>query len=324
MAVRGVRRDKGPGGTGTDPALAGRIETVRRFNRFYTQRIGVLEEGLLKSPFTLAEARVLYELANRTDPTAAALGRDLGLDAGYLSRILRRFSARGLLAKLPSRRDGRESLLRLTERGRAAFEPLDAGSRAEIGALLAPLGEDGQRRLVEAMRVIEDLLGRPGRPAVPYILRPQRVGDIGWVIARHGTLYAEEYGWDERFEAMVAKVAAGIVERFDPARERWWIAEREGAIVGSVAVVAKSPTVAQLRLLIVEPSARGLGIGNRLVAECLAFARRTGYRKMVLWTNSILLAARHIYEREGFRLVRAEPHHSFGQDLVGEIWERRL
>jgi DNA-binding MarR family transcriptional regulator/GNAT superfamily N-acetyltransferase len=305
-------------------AFDARVAAVRGFNRFYTQRIGVLSEGLLKSRFSLTEARVLYELAHRERPTATALRGDLGLDAGYLSRILRRFEQEGLLTRTPSKDDGRQSLLALTAKGRAAFAPLDARSRQEIGALINSLGQSEQARLVTAMTTIERLLGAPPPNGAPYVLRPHQPGDMGWVVYRHGLLYAQEYGWDERFEALVAEIVAKFIADFDPKKEHCWIAERDGEIVGSVFLVKKSKTVARLRLLLVEPSARGLGLGSRLVEECLRFARQAGYRKITLWTNDILHAARHIYVKAGFRKVGSERHHSFGHHLVGETWELEL
>jgi len=301
-----------------------RIAAVRRFNRFYTKRIGVLHEGLLQSPFPLTEARVLYELALREGVTATELGRELGLDAGYLSRILRRFGERGLIRRTPSRADGRQHHLWLTERGRAAFAPLDQASRAEVGGMLAALSESQQRSLLEAMGTLERLLGSRPAPEPPCVLRRHRPGDMGWIVHRHGLLYAQEYGWDERFEALVAAIVAQFVERYDPRRERCWIGERDGEILGSVFLVKESEQVAKLRLLLVEPRARGLGIGTRLVQECEAFARQAGYRTIRLWTNSVLHAARRIYERAGYRLVQEEPHHSFGHDLIGETWELQL
>ncbi len=306
-----------------------RVEAVRRFNRFYTKQIGVLHEGLLRSPFSLAEARVLYELAHRANPTAAELGRDLGLDPGYLSRILRGFAQQGLLEKAPSEADGRRSLLALTEKGRDAFAPLNARSQAEIGAMLGALSAAEQRRLIEAMETIATLLGGPAGSTgagskAPYVLRPPQPGDMGWVVGRHGVLYAREYGWDEQFEALVAEIVAAFIQHHDPRQERCWIAERDGEPVGSVFLVKRSKTVAKLRLLLVEPEARGLGIGARLVEECVRFARQAGYRKITLWTNSVLHAARRVYERSGFRRVHEEPHHSFGHDLIGETWELEL
>lgn len=300
------------------------VAAVRRFNRFYTQKIGVLEEGLLKSPFSLTQARVLYELAHRDRPTATELCRDLGLDAGYLSRVLRDFEKRGLVAREPSEADGRQSLLHLSPRGLEAFAPLDARSRDEIGTMLRGLPPGDQRRLVEAMETVEALLGAGPEARAPYLLRPHRPGDMGWVVQRHGVLYSREYGWDERFEALVASIVARFIERYDPKRERCWIAEKDGENVGSVFVVKQTKTVAKLRLLLVDPKARGLGIGARLVDECVRFARDAGYRKLTLWTNSVLVAARRIYEKAGFRLVHAEPHRSFGHDLVGETWDLDL
>jgi DNA-binding MarR family transcriptional regulator/GNAT superfamily N-acetyltransferase len=303
--------------------LEARIGAVRRFNRFYTQKIGVLGEGLLGSPFSLSEARVLYELAHRERPTAAELSRDLGLDPGYLSRILRGFEKRGFLGRTRSKADGRQAHLSLTSRGRAAFAPLDARSRDEIGAILAALSGAEQQRLVEAMHTVERLLGAPADKA-PYLLRPHQPGDMGWIVQRHAVLYAQEYGWNEQFEPLVARIAARFIERYDGRKERCWIAEKDGQIVGSVVLVKRSATVAQLRLLIVDPAARGLGIGARLVDECVRFARQAGYRKITLWTNSVLLAARRIYEAAGFRLVHRERHRSFGHDLVGETWDLSL
>lgn len=301
--------------------LERRVAAVRRFNRFYTSRIGALH--YLGSDFSLAEVRVLYELANRaTAPTAAQLGKDLNLDAGYLSRIIRGFERRGLLARSRSSSDGRRNHLALTSAGRAAFAPLGARSHDEMVALLGPLSDADQRRVIEAMETIQAVLGGDAPP--PFTLRPHRPGDLGWVVQRHGALYAQEHGWDERFEALVASIVAKFVERFDPARERCWIAEKDGERIGSVFLVRRTATAAQLRLLLVEPKARGLGVGTRLVAECERFAREAGYRTIVLWTNSVLAAARHIYDEAGYRLTRKERHTSFGHDLVGETWEKKL
>jgi DNA-binding MarR family transcriptional regulator/N-acetylglutamate synthase-like GNAT family acetyltransferase len=301
-----------------------RVGDVRRFNRFWTRRIGVLREGYLESPFSLTEVRVLYELAHCDETTAGGLGAELGLDAGYLSRILGGFEERGLIHRRPSEADGRRRLLRLTKRGREAFAPLDARSRSEIGAILGGISVAGQERLVGAMRTIEGLLGARPEPVVPYLLRPHRPGDMGWVVHRHGVLYAREYGWDEHFEALVAEIAAKFIQRFDSKREYCWIAEREGEIVGCVFLVRESEEIAKLRLLLVEPEARGLGIGSRLVEECIRFAGQAGYRKITLWTNDVLNSARRIYQVMGFQLVHEEPHHSFGHDLVGQTWELML
>jgi DNA-binding MarR family transcriptional regulator/GNAT superfamily N-acetyltransferase len=304
------------------PSLDQRVAAVRRFSRFYTRVIGALREGLLQSRFSLAEARVLYELAHRDEPTATELGRDLEMDAGYLSRMLQAFERDGLLARSASGTDRRQNMLSLTAAGADAFAPLDARSRAEVGALLAGLSEPAQSDLIAAMQRIEALLGTSRPPA--WLLRQHRPGDIGWVIARHGALYADEYAFDHRFEALVAQVAGGFLAEHDPARERCWIAERDGVNAGSVFLVRKSDDMAKLRLLIVEPTARGLGIGRRLVAECIGFARQAGYCGITLWTNDILLAARAIYQQVGFRLVASRPHSDFGPPCVGEDWELTL
>lgn len=308
----------------TQTDLDQRIAAVRQFNRFYTRQIGVLTEGYLESPFSLTEVRVLYELAHRGTTTASQLSRELGLDAGYLSRILRGFARRGLIDKQPSDADGRQTLLSLTVQGQEVFAPLDARAHDQIGALLGALPVPEQERLVGAMRTIEELLGTRSEVSPPYLLRPPYPGDLGWVVYRHGALYAQEYGWDEQFEGLVAGIVASFVQNHDPKRERCWIAERDGEPVGSVFLVKQSDTVAKLRLLLVEPRARGMGIGSRLVDECVRFARLVGYRKITLWTQSVLVAARHIYDRAGFRLVHEEPHHSFGHDLVAETWELDL
>lgn len=301
-----------------------RVAAVRRFNRFYTKQIGLLHEGYLQSPFSLSEVRVLYELAHRDTATATELRRELGMDAGYLSRILRGFQARGFIHRSPSKSDGRQAHVSLTEKGRRAIGPLQKRSHREIGAMLAKLPAVEQRRIVEAMHMIERLLGTQAEPRAPYLLRPHQPGDMGWVVHRHGALYAQEYGWTEEFEALVASIVAKFIRRYDPKAERCWIAEKDGEIVGSVFLVKRSKAVAQLRLMLVEPKARGLGIGARLVDECVRFARQAGYRKVTLWTNSVLTAARRIYQRAGFRLVRKERHHSFGHDLVGETWDLTL
>ena len=304
--------------------LEQRVEAARRFNRFYTRRIGVLREEAYKSPFSLTEVRVLYELAHRDKPIATALGRDLGLDAGYLSRMLRGFERRGLVLKTRSAADGRQSHLALTAQGRKVFAPLNARSHDEVAALLGGLSSAAQGRLVGAMQTIERLLGDREEPPAPYVLRSPQPGDLGWVVHRHGAVYAQEYGYDAQFEALVAEIVAHFVQRYDPKRERCWIAEQGGEVVGSVFLVARSKTVAQLRLLLVEPNARGSGLGTRLVSECVRFARQAGYRKLMLWTQSELRAARRLYEAAGFRMVRKEKNHSFGKDLVSETWELDL
>ena len=300
------------------------VDAVRQFNRFYTRRIGVLREHLSESPFSLAQARVLYELAHRPQVTAGELARELDLDAGYLSRILAGFEKRKLLARERSKSDGRQFDLRITAAGRAAFRPLDRQSSLEVRTMLAPLSTPDRSRLVEAMTAIENLLAPDETVEPAYVLRAPRPGDMGWVIHRHGALYAQEYQWDDSFEALVAGIVAQFMKELDPRQERCWIAERRGAIAGCVFLVKQSAQVAKLRLLLVEPWARGYGIGRRLVAECLAFARQCGYQRVTLWTNKGLDAARHIYQREGFRLVKEEAHHSFGHDLTGQHWELKL
>jgi len=307
-----------------DNGLFHRVEAVRQFNRFYTEKLGVLHEGLLSSPFSLTEVRVLYEVAHRERPVASELGKDLGLDPGYLSRILSSFKAKGLIDSKPSEQDGRQSILWLTDQGKAAFAPLNERARDEIGILLGSLTESDQNRLVKGMESIKELLSLRPKNKMPYLLRPHQPGDMGWVVHLHGMLYSQEYGWDETFEALVAGIVAKFIKGFDPKRERCWIAEIEGEIVGSVFLVKESETVSKLRLLLVEPKVRGLGIGKRMVNECIRFARQAGYRKTMLWTNNVLIAARHIYEAAGFKLVLEEPHHSFGHDLVGETWELEL
>ena len=301
-----------------------KIEAVRRFNRFYTRQIGVLGESWAESPFSLAEVRVLYELAHHDDLTAGELGTELGLDRGYLSRILQSFEKRGFVTRTRSKKDARQTHLALTAKGRKVFAPVNNRSQQDVGSMLDALSPAAQKILIESMHTIERLLGDKSEPKVPYILRTHDPGDIGWIVHRHGVLYSQEYGWDEHFEALAAQITSDFIKNFDPKRERCWIAERDGEIVGSVFLVKKSKTVAQLRLLLVEPKARGLGIGTRLVEECIRFARQKGYRKIVLWTNDVLKTARRIYEEAGFTLVREEPHHSFGRDLIGQYWELAL
>ena len=299
---------------------------MRQFSRFYTRRIGVLHEGLLGGPLSLTEGRVIYELAQAGTTTASRLAAELELDAGYLSRILRGFETRGLIERRPSPHDARQSVLSLSAPGRDAFAAMDARSQAEVGAMLDRLTDAQQERLVAALRTAERLLdgADPVEDRVPYILRPPVPGDMGWIVHRQAALYAGEYGWDEQFEALVAEIVAAFVRGFDPKRERCWIAEREDEVVGSVFLVRHTDEVAKLRLLYVEPEARGLGIGGRLVDECVRAARQFGYRRVTLWTNDSLVAARRLYERAGFELVAEEPHHSFGQDLVGQTWEKEL
>ena len=311
----------------TSESTAQIAQAVRAFNRFYTRKIGVLDEGILDSSFSLTEVRVLYELANRDGPTASQIGKALGLDAGYLSRILRAFEASGYLSRQRSQQDSRSSVLRLTAKGRKAFAPLDRRSQQEASTLLQELSSGDQQRLLNCMAVIQRLLN-PGDDATQGEIRyrEHRAGDIGWAIERHGVLYGDEYGWNQEFEGLVAEILGKFLNQQDPERERCWIAEHRGQRVGCVFLVsnAQESDVAQLRCLLVEPSARGLGIGQRLVAECLQFARQAGYRRMMLWTNDVLLSARRIYEAAGFQLVKQEQHHSFGADLVGQYWEKTL
>ena len=310
--------------TVTEIDVERQVESVRRFNRFYTRQIGVLDEGLLASPYSLTEVRVLYELAHRDQPTATEVARALGLDAGYLSRILRGFQQRGLADSTPSEADGRQNLLRLTAQGRETFDTLDARARVAIGAMLGRLPAPDQRRLVAAMETVEAVLAAEPDSREPYLLRPHQSGDMGWIVHRHGVLYAQEHGFDERFEALVAEIVAKFIRELDPERERCWIAERDGEIIGSVCLVKESKQVARLRLLLVEPKARGLGLGRRLIGECIRFARRCGYDKITLYTDAELRAARHLYEDAGFRLVREEPHRSWGPDSIGQTWELAL
>ena len=307
----------------TTASLDHAVASVRRFMRFYTRRMGVLEEALLGSAFTVPEARIVYEIAVRDRTTASDLVADLGLDPGYVSRLIKSLEERGFITRRPSETDARQYLLDLTPLGRREFSQINRKSDEEVQKLLEPLGAGDRARLVAALSTAETLLAQE-RPEPQCTFRDLRPGDIGWVIHRHGALYAAEYGWDVTFEALVAKVCAEFVENFDPAKERAWIAEMDGRIVGSVFLVKKTHELAKLRLLYVEPDARGRGIGRRLVEDCIAHARAVGYRRMTLWTNDVLTAARKIYQAAGFKLVHSEPHHSFGKDLVGETWELGL
>ena len=305
--------------------IDGRIAAVRRFSRFYSRRLGMLQDAFLQTEFSLAEARVLYELALRDKPIATEVADALGIDRGYLSRILRGFSERGLVRKTSSRADGRQTLLSLTARGRAAFTAINQRSQDDVGAMLGGMPAGDQERVVAAMGAIEQLIGGEpddGKPS--YVLRPPRTGDMGWVVARHAVIYGQEYGWGAKFEGLCAEIVAQMVARYDPARDRHLIADIDGEPVGSAFVVKDSDEVARLRLLLVEPKARGLGIGKRLVDECVAFARAAGYRRMTLWTHSVLLAAREIYSKAGFAKIAEERHAEWGVAVVGETWERTL
>ena len=306
-----------------------RVAAMRRFSRFYTRRLGVLDDRFLDSPFSLAEARVLYELTQRDRATATELCGSLGFDPGYLSRILRGFAERGLVTKTPAPEDRRQSRLALTAKGRKAYAPLERRSHDDVAAMLGALADADQERVVACMGAIERLIGKPAREAgaaqPAYVLRPPRAGDMGWVVARHAALYAQEYGWTSpRFEGLCAGIVAEMINTHDPARDRHWIAEMDGEPVGSVFVVKASDEVAKIRLLLVDPRARGLGIGKRLVDECVAFARAAGYRRMTLWTHSVLIAARKIYQAAGFRLVQQWTHADFGVPVVGETWDMEL
>jgi len=300
------------------------VSAVRAFNRFYTRKLGVLDQQLLKSPFSLSEARVLYELAQRGNVAAKEVGIELGLDPGYLSRIIQKFDEDGLITRKALPSDRRQFQLDLTAKGRQAFARLERSSHDDAASMLAALPPGGAARLTEAMGAIERLLGAPHTPPRPAILRDPRPGDMGWVVQSHGELYAREYGFDSSFEALVAEISAKFLASFDASRERCWIADIDGVQVGSVFLVRQTDDVAKLRLLLVEPAGRGQGLGQRLVGECISFARACGYRKITLWTQSILLAARKIYQDAGFVRVASEPHRSFGQSLIGETWELEL
>ncbi len=299
------------------------VGIVRAFNRFYTRRIGVVD-GMASSPFSLAEARVLYELAHRERPTATDIRKELGIDAGYMSRILRDFERRKLVKREQSKADERQRFLSLTHKGCKAFAQLDARSNRDVASMIEAVPPAKRQELVEAIETIHKLLSGEAESRAPYLLRMHQPGDMGWIVSRQAILYCEEYGWDGTYEALAAEVVAQFIKAYDPKRERAWIAEMDGERVGAVFVAKGSDEIAKLRLLHVEPAARGLGIGKRLVAECVGFARQAGYQKMTLWTQSILHAARHIYKQAGFEIVHEEPHHSFGKDLIAETWELDL
>jgi DNA-binding MarR family transcriptional regulator/GNAT superfamily N-acetyltransferase len=299
------------------------IDSIRAFNRYYTRHIGVLEEGWLKSEFTLTESRVLYELAHREKPTASEIGKALGLDAGYLSRILAKFQKRKFVRRTASSRDERATHLELTAAGFKAFSPLDSRAREQISGLLTPVDVRDVGALTAAMSTVQRILG--GKNTMGELrLRDLQPGDIGFITSRQAVLYHREYGWDITYEGLVAEILAGFVKNHDDRRERAWVAERDGQIVGSVFLMRGSDEVAKLRLLYVEPSARGLGLGKRLVDECIAFARAKGYEKLTLWTNDCLVSARRIYQAAGFQLVKQEKHRSFGKDLMGQTWDLSL
>jgi DNA-binding MarR family transcriptional regulator/GNAT superfamily N-acetyltransferase len=300
------------------------IDAVRRFNRLYTRRIGVLNSHFLDSPFSLTEVRVLYELSRRAPMMAAELADELGLDRGYLSRLLARLDERGIVEKQRSAEDGRARLLQMTAKGRRIFATLESRQDEAVGTLLEPMAPDSRAHLLASMAKISSLLGEPVDSPGTFLLRPPGPGDLGWIVHRQAVLYDQEYGWNQEFEALLARIVADFVDHIDPDRERAWVAERDHQVVGSIFCVMKSATVAKLRLLYVEPECRGLGIGGRLVEECIRFARSARYKRLTLWTNDVLRAARRIYERAGFALVAEEPHHSYGKDLVAQTWELTL
>ena len=305
---------------GTDDQIA----AVRAFNRFYTRKLGVLDQHFGNSPFSLSEARVLYELAHHDDLAAKEIGTELGLDPGYLSRIVQSFDEKGLITRTPLPTDRRQYQLSLTAKGRQAFAKLNQGSQNEVAAMLAPLPAGDATRLTQAMATIEAVLEQRRSPPASVVLRSHRVGDMGWVISKQGAAYAADYGWDISYEALVAEICAQFIKNYDPAREHCWIAEIGGEPVGSIFLVKATDELAKLRLLQVEKKARGLGVGRALVEQCIHCARERGYKRMTLWTQSILVAARGIYKSAGFELVATQPHHSFGADLVGETWEMDL
>jgi DNA-binding MarR family transcriptional regulator/GNAT superfamily N-acetyltransferase len=308
----------------TTPPVSDAVAIIRNFNRFYTRQLGLLDKGLLGTPFSLTEARVFFELAHRKNPTAAEIARDLKLDFGYLSRLLKRFESAKFLARLRSRTDARQSTLTLTKKGRDTFAELDRSAKRQVATLIQPLTADQRSTLLAAMQTVQSVLQPIADPPRSFSVRELRVGDIGWIIRRQGLLYANEYGWDGSYEALVAEILAGFIKNFDPEHEAAWIAERDTQIVGSVFLVRASSALAKLRLLYVEPSARGLGIGAHLVNRCIDFARAKRYETLTLWTNDVLISARRIYQAAGFKLEQEERHHSFGKDLTGQTWVLKL
>jgi DNA-binding MarR family transcriptional regulator/GNAT superfamily N-acetyltransferase len=305
--------------------LRQRVSAVRRFNRGFVRKIGLLQEGLLDSPYSLTEARILFEIGSNTDLTASQLSKELGFDGGHLSRILARLEKRKLIEKIRSKTDGRQMFLRLTQKGEEGLDFLNRRADNEISQILDALSEEEQNRLLKSMEAIENLLLERSKSPQTYILRQHEPGDMGWIIYRHGVLYAEEYGWNEEFEALVAKICADFLSNYDPKRERCWMAEMDGEVVGSVFLAQTvDKEIARLRVLLVEPKGRGTGLGTRLVEECIKFARRAGYRKITLWTYSVLESARRIYEKTGFQLVNEEKRHDYGHELTGQTWELNL
>jgi DNA-binding MarR family transcriptional regulator/GNAT superfamily N-acetyltransferase len=308
----------------TSIVLQEHIRVVRGFNRFFTKQIGVLREGLLHSPYSLTEARIIFELANQSNLTATKLGNALGLDTGYLSRILNKLEQLRLIKKNRSDDDGRQRLISLTTKGEKIFSLLDTRSNDEVSEMLSRLNESGRARLIEAMQTIEDIFNQGSKHLKSVYLRHHEPGDMGWVIRQHGLFYHQRYGWDESFEAFVSQICADFINQYDPQKERCWVAEMQDEQIGSIFCVNAGENVAKLRMLLVAPKARGLGLGTKMVKECIRFARRVGYKKITLWTNDILIDARKIYEKQGFKLVKEESHHSFGHDLVGQNWDLML
>ncbi|MHA2356308.1 MAG: bifunctional helix-turn-helix transcriptional regulator/GNAT family N-acetyltransferase [Candidatus Thorarchaeota archaeon] len=308
----------------TEHLLEENIHDIRQFNRFYTKRIGLLNKGLLRTEFSLSQARVIFELAQQEQITSSEIVKKLGIDPSYLSRILSTFERENLIDKKKSDKDNRQWMLRLTAKGKDAFRELDDRAGEEIREMLQNMSSENQHRFMKAINTMEDVLGAKSSPALSYLIRPHRAGDIGWIVHRHGVIYSEEYGWDETFEALTAEILAKFIQSHNLKRERIWIAEQDGEIVGSVMIVDAGNQVAQLRLLLVEPKVRGKGIGRKLIEECIDFSRRNGYKKIKLWTQSNLLAARHLYLEYGFELVKDESHKSFGHELTAEFWELQL
>lgn len=304
--------------------LSRTIASVRTFTRFYTRIIGLLDEGLLNSPYSMVEARVLFELGQEDEADLIRLRNDLGIDSGYMSRIVARLQAAGIVTTRRSATDARHQILKLTDQGRDAYAMLDGRSAEQIATLLQGLDLAQKRMVVTSMEHVQRLLSAQPREQLPLTFRGPRSGDYGWIIERHGQLYADEFGWDERFEALVARIVADYMADHDPDRERCWIAERDGTRLGCVFVVRHTDDIAKLRLLIVDPLARGTGLGRALVRLCVAFAREAGYHHLVLWTNDVLIGARHIYETEGFQLAEQTPHADFGPPMVGESWALEL
>jgi DNA-binding MarR family transcriptional regulator/GNAT superfamily N-acetyltransferase len=308
------------------PEIHDAVQAFRSFNRFYTRLLGLFGDNFVSSRFSLTEGRVLFELAHRGKCGARQIAEELSLDPGYLSRILRKFEEKGIVSRTPLPADTRNVVLRLTAKGKAVFADLDRRSSEQALQVLEPLTPATRASLLQSIRTIHITLAKESASRAPFVLRPHRPGDMGWIISRNGAIYAQEYGWDQTYEALVARICADFIERFDAPRERCWIAERDGEPLGCIFCVRhpQQEDTAKLRLLLVEPAARGLGLGRALVTECVSFARTAGYKRMTLWTQSTLKAAHRIYEQAGFKLTTEEPHHSFGKDLIGQTWDLEL